>query len=102
MIAIPPAFVAHRWDHAPDIPRQQAWELLDETITQTPIAKNLILLGDFNTSLHARKEGEEDHIGEHTFGRGSEFLALRNLQTSLENRQQRNANQHNKNTRPSH
>ena len=64
-------------DQTPDIPRQQVWELLDETITQIPIVKNLILLGDFNTSLHARKEGEEDHIGEHTFGRGSEFLALK-------------------------
>ena len=36
-------------DQTPDIPRQQAWELLDETIAQTPIAKNLILLGDLNT-----------------------------------------------------
>uniref|UniRef100_UPI00404B0406 endonuclease/exonuclease/phosphatase family protein n=1 Tax=Flavobacterium sp. TaxID=239 RepID=UPI00404B0406 len=64
-------------DQTPDIPRQQAWELLDETITQTPIAKNIILLGDFNTSLHARKVGEEDHIGEHIFGRGREFLELK-------------------------
>ena len=64
-------------DQTPDIPRQQAWELLDEIITQTPIAENLILLGDYNTSLHARKEGEEDYIGEHIFGRGPEFLALK-------------------------
>ena len=28
----------------PDIPRQHAWDLLGETITQTPIAKNLTLL----------------------------------------------------------
>ena len=48
--------------------------VLDETIAQTPIAKNMIPLGDFITSLHAGKEGEEDYIGEHIFGRGMEFL----------------------------
>ena len=45
-------------DQTPDIPRQHAWDLLDETITQTPIVKNLALFGDLNTSLHAGKEGE--------------------------------------------
>ena len=56
-------------DQTPDIPRQHAWELLDETTAQTTTAKNSILLGDSNTSLHARKEGEEDYIGEHIFGK---------------------------------
>ena len=64
-------------DQTPDIPRQHAWDLLDETITQTPIAKNLALLGDLNTSLHARKEGEEYYIGEHIFGKGMPFLTLK-------------------------
>ena len=31
---------------------------VDETVSQTPIAKHLNLFGGFNTSLHARKEGE--------------------------------------------
>ena len=30
-------------NQTPDIPRQHAWELLDETISQTPIAKKIIL-----------------------------------------------------------
>ena len=62
-------------DQTPDIPRQHARELLDETIAQTPTAKNLILPGDFNTSLHARKEGEEGYIGEHILGKGMPFPA---------------------------
>ena len=63
--------------HQIRIPRQHAWDLLDETITQTPIAKNLILFGDLSTSLHAREEGEEDYIGEHIFGKRMPFLTLK-------------------------
>jgi len=33
-----------------------------------------IMVGDFNSRLHARREGEEHIIGPHTFGRGREFL----------------------------
>ena len=69
-----PAHIYVPHGQVPDIPRQHAWELLGETIAQTPIAKHIILLGDFNTSLHARKEGEEDSIGEHMFGKGMAFL----------------------------
>ena len=32
------------------------------------------MVGDFNSRIHARKEGEEQTIGPHTFGRGREFL----------------------------
>jgi hypothetical protein len=31
--------------------------------------------GDFNASLHARKEDEEQYIGPHVFGKGPAFLA---------------------------
>ena len=78
-MVIASAYVPH--DQTPVIPRQHAWDLLDETITQTPIAKNLILFGDLNTFLHARKEGEEDYIGEHIFGKGIPFLTLRETYT---------------------
>ena len=55
-MVIASTYIPH--DQTPDIPRQHAWDLLDETITLTPIAKHLILLGDLNTSLHARKEAK--------------------------------------------
>ena len=71
-MVIASTYIPH--DQTPDTPRQHAWDLLDETITQNPIAKNLNLLGDLNTSLHARKEGEADYIGEHIFGKGMPFL----------------------------
>ena len=71
-MAVASTYIPH--DQTPDIPRQHAWDLLDETITQIPIANNLILFGDLNTSLHARKEGEEDYIGEHIVGKGMPFL----------------------------
>ena len=44
-----------------------------------------LCIGDFNTRLHARKEGEEDIIGPHIFGRGKEFLD-RIYNTAEENR----------------
>ena len=74
-MAIASTYIPH--DQTPDIPRQHAWDLLDETITQTPVAKNLILFGDVNTSLHAKKGGEEDYIGEHIFGKGMPFPTLK-------------------------
>ena len=74
-MVIASTYIPH--DQTPDIPRQHAWDFLDETIKQPPISKNLILFGDLNTSLHARKEGEEDYIGEHIFGKGTPFLTLK-------------------------
>ena len=74
-MVIASSYIPH--DQTPDIPRQHAWDLLDETITQTPVAKNLILFGDVNTSLHAKKGGEEDYIGEHIFGKGMPFPTLK-------------------------
>ena len=74
-LVIASTYIPH--DQTPNIPRQPAWELLDEAVAQTPIAQHLVLLGDFNTSLHARKEGGEDYIGEHIFGKGMRFLTLK-------------------------
>ena len=48
MVIASTSYIPH--DQTPDIPRQHAWDLLDETITQTPIVKNLVLFGDLNTS----------------------------------------------------
>ena len=54
--------------------RQRAWEDLTDFITETPEAINTIIMGDLNTNLHAKKEDEEEHIGPHVFGKGTEFL----------------------------
>ena len=43
---------------------------LNGFIVDLPGAINVIILGDLNTSLHARKEGEESHIGPNIYGRG--------------------------------
>ena len=46
--------------------RQRAWEDLTNFINETPEAINTIILGGFNTNIHARKEEEEEeHIGPH-------------------------------------
>ena len=72
-------------DQTPDTPRQHARDLLDETITQTPIAKHLISIGDLNTSLHARKEGEEDYVGTYLWERNAIPHTEGNIYPSLEN-----------------
>ena len=38
-MAIASTYIPH--DQTPDVPRQQAWELLGETIALAPIAENL-------------------------------------------------------------
>ena len=41
-MVIASSYIPH--DQTPDIPRQHAWDLLDEIIIQTPIAKNLFFI----------------------------------------------------------
>lgn len=36
--------------------------------------KNVVVLGDFNAAIHARKEGEEECLGPHICGKGIAFL----------------------------
>eukprot|EP00972_Heterocapsa_arctica_P073538 10861108-Heterocapsa_arctica.AAC.1 len=54
--------------------RLSTWENLSNRITEIPPSKNLIILGDFNTQLHTRKEGEEPYLGLHILGKGNAFL----------------------------
>ena len=49
--------------------RQRTWEDLTNFINETPEAINTIILGDFNTNIHANKEEEEEHIGPHIWER---------------------------------
>eukprot|EP00972_Heterocapsa_arctica_P091933 13557725-Heterocapsa_arctica.AAC.1 len=50
--------------------RLKVWENLSYRINNIPPSKNLIVMGDFNAPLRARKDGEEQYIGPHIFGRG--------------------------------
>ena len=54
--------------------RTAAWEELQDTINKITEAKSIIICGDFNASLHHRKEGEEDVVGQRVFGKGRQFL----------------------------
>ena len=61
--------------------RQGAWEELTNYIIEIPEAKNVIIMGDINTNIHARKEGEEDHVGGQVFGKGMDFLRAKEQMT---------------------
>ena len=71
-------------DDSDDNSRDSAWEDLSGLIGDIPEAINVIVLGDLNTKLHARREGEENHTGPNIYGRGSEFLRNRELLTPAE------------------
>eukprot|EP00972_Heterocapsa_arctica_P103353 15229426-Heterocapsa_arctica.AAC.1 len=66
------AYIPHDAVHEDHI--LTVWEHLSDRINQVPASKNLIILGDLNVQLHARKESEEHYIGLHIFGRGADFL----------------------------
>ena len=54
-LVIASIYVPH--DQTADNQRHKAWESIEHIVTSTPITKNLILIGDYNTSLHAKKDG---------------------------------------------
>ena len=70
--------------------RDRAWEDLRGFIGDIPEAINVIVLGDLNTNLHTRKEGEENHIGPNIYGRGAEFLRNKELLTPANKTTNRN------------
>ena len=53
---------------------ERAWEDPTDFVTETSEAIDTILIGDFYTSIHAKKEEEDGHIGPHVYGRGMDFL----------------------------
>ena len=67
------AYIPH--DDVQEAKRIEVWEKLGDRIQEISSNKNVIVCGDFNASLHARKEGEEQHIGPHTFCKRPVFLA---------------------------
>ena len=61
--------------------RTAAWEELQDTISKITEASNIIVCGDFNAALHHRKEGEEDVVSQHVFGKGRQFLETKEDRT---------------------
>ena len=47
---------------------------ISRTINELPTSRNVVVLGDFNASLRARKEDEEQYIGNNILGKGCRFL----------------------------
>ena len=54
--------------------RQRAWEDLTDFVTEASDAIDTILIGGFNTNIHAKKEEEDGHVGPQVNGKGMEFL----------------------------
>ena len=82
-MVIASTYIPH--DQTPDIPRQHAWDLLDETITQTPIAKNLLLLGDLNSFTRQKRRRRRLHRGTYFWERNAIPYTEGNIYPSLEN-----------------
>ena len=54
--------------------RQDYFQSFTETLLDFKENKLHLVVGDLNTRLHARMEGEEEVLGKHIFGRGVEFV----------------------------
>ena len=66
------AYIPH--DQVAEETRAQNWDSLEHRTLEIPEAKNLIIVGDFNSALHTRKQGEEDVLGPNIYGKGAEHL----------------------------
>ena len=60
--------------------RIAAWDRLSARRGEISNNKSLIVLGDYNAAIHARKEGEEEFLGPHVWGRGLRFLVNKERQ----------------------
>ena len=47
---------------------------LDKLTKKAGGAKPMIIMGDFSARLHGRYESEEQTLGTHIYGRGTEYL----------------------------
>ena len=54
--------------------RIAAWDGLSARIGEISNNKNVLVFGDYNAAIHARKEGEEEFLGPHVWGQGLRFL----------------------------
>ena len=64
--------------------RINIWETLSREINGLRTNRNVIALGDFNASLHARKADEEQHIGNNILGKDyNSFVEKQQQATSV-------------------
>ena len=66
------AYIPH--DQVAEETRAQSWDSLEHRTLEIPEARNLIIVGDFNSALHTRKQGEENVLGPNIYGKGAEHL----------------------------
>ena len=66
------AYMPH--DASNEINRLAAWEEMANRIGEISHNKNIVVLGDFNAAMHARKPGEEECLGPHIRDKGLRFL----------------------------
>ena len=79
------AYMPH--DASAETKRLTAWEEMSSRIRNIT-HNNIVILGDFNAALHARKEGEEECLGPHIWGKG--LTCLREKQGLLPENMNRN------------
>ena len=60
------AYIPH--DQVAEETRAQSWDSLEHRALEIPEAKNIIIVGDFNSALHTRKQGEENVLGPNIYG----------------------------------
>ena len=68
-------YIPHDFVHEPI--RTNVWEKLNIKINELSTNRNVIISGDFNASLHARKADEYQYIGNNILGKGLQFLYKR-------------------------
>ena len=71
-VVILAAYMPH--DASAEIKRLAAREDVSNRIRNVTHNKNVVVLGDLNAALHARKEGEEECLGPQVWGKGLAFL----------------------------
>ena len=54
--------------------RLAAWEEVSNRIGEITKNNNVVILGNFNAAIHARRTGEEECLGPHIWGKGIRFL----------------------------
>ena len=61
-------------DATNEINRLAAWEEMANRVGEISDNKGVIVLGDFDVAIHARKPGEEDCLGPYMWGKGLRFF----------------------------
>ena len=64
-------YIPHDNVHEPT--RTNIWEKLSRKTNELSTNRDVIVLGDLHASLHARKEDEEQYIGNNILGKGLQF-----------------------------